>query len=123
MDSETFTPDNLIAGPFPIVTDEVTVLTGQDLARGCVLGYQTSGGKAVACHKAGTDDGRREAKSILAEDCDSTLGDVEHVPVYITGEFNANALSFGATTTVAANVEVELRDLSIFLKDPETPVE
>lgn len=39
--TETYTPDNLIAGPFPRIGGSVTILSGNDLARGTVLGRVT----------------------------------------------------------------------------------
>lgn len=41
--SEAYNPDRLIAGDFPILTADVTLLDGEDLARGSVLGKVTIG--------------------------------------------------------------------------------
>jgi hypothetical protein len=56
--------------------DQVTVLSGQNLIAGTVVGAQTSGGKFVAYDNAGTDDGRRTVAGILVADCNASAGDV-----------------------------------------------
>lgn len=45
--------------------DEITVLSGQNLVAGAVLGKVTASGKYVAFDNVGTDDGRRTAAGIL----------------------------------------------------------
>ena len=55
--------------------DEVTILSGQNLAAGHVVGKQTSGGKFVAYDNAGTDDGRRAVAGVLVAAVDATSGD------------------------------------------------
>ena len=39
--TETFTPDSLIGGDFPLITRDYTLLTGQSVVRGAVLGKVT----------------------------------------------------------------------------------
>ena len=56
--------------------DNVTVLSGQNLVAGAVIGRQTSGGKVVAYDNAGTDDGRRTAAGILLKAVNASGGDV-----------------------------------------------
>jgi hypothetical protein len=65
--------------------------------------------KAVAANT----DGSARPVEILADDADSTAADVE-CETYTTGDFNTNALIFGAGVT-AANSEDALRALGIFL--------
>jgi hypothetical protein len=111
--SETFTPDKLIAGDYPIVTDIVTIDTGV-LTRGAVLGKITASGKYVLCNSAGTDDGSRTPVAVLAEDADASSADVQAV-VYLSGAFNAAACTFGGTDTAATH-RAALRDVNIYLK-------
>lgn len=90
-------PDNLIAGPSDVIAIEVTVAEKVGVAgRGTVLGKVTSSGKCVLVNSEGTDDGRRAAYAILAEDVDATEADVV-AAAYIRGEFNENELVFGGT--------------------------
>lgn len=56
--------------------DEITVLSGQNLVAGAVLGKVTASGKYVAYDNAGTDDGRRTVAGILVPDADASGGDV-----------------------------------------------
>lgn len=95
------TPDNLVAGPADLIPIPITVVSGEGiLARGSVLGKVTASGKYALVNSAGTDDGRRTAAVVLAEDIDATDADAVTV-AYDNGEFNENALVFGGTDTVA----------------------
>lgn len=110
----THTPDELIAGDYPVVTDIITVLSGENLARGTVLGRISASGKHVIVNSAGTDDGRRAPVAILAEACDASGGDKQAL-VYLSGAFNEGKCVFGGTDTAATH-RAALRDLNIYLK-------
>ena len=107
----TFTPDNLIAGDFDIVTKEVTLKAGTNYVRGHVL-QALSGGDAGKFGAVTTD---ASAKYILLEDVDATGGDKKSVAA-ITGKFNKNKLTLGSGATLAG-VAAALEPLSIFLVD------
>lgn len=110
----TYTPDNLIAGhKMPIVTDSVTVISGQKLIRGTVVGLITASGKAKKLDSA-SSDGSEKFYGILAEDVDATLADSVGA-VYLTGEFNQSALVLGGTTT-AASVKAAARYAGVFFR-------
>jgi hypothetical protein len=109
-----FSFDQLFAGDYPVVSEEVTILSGQTLSRGAVIGRQTSGLKGVLVDSDGTDDGRRAPYGVLAEDVDASGGDVVST-VYLTGEYNVNALSFGAGDTAATH-KTALRALNIYVR-------
>jgi hypothetical protein len=64
---------------------------------------------------AAATDGSNDPEAILADVADPSGGDVS-VGIYLTGEFNSGALSFGAGLT-AALVKASLRRKGIFLKD------
>ena len=51
--STTYSPDNLIAGEFPLLSKVVTLLSGQNLARGAVLGKITKAGASSAAKGGG----------------------------------------------------------------------
>jgi hypothetical protein len=68
-------------------------------------------GKMRKCVAANTDGSQRPVE-ILADAADSTAADVE-CETYTTGDFNPNAITFGAGVT-AANSEAALRALGIF---------
>jgi len=113
MSTETFTPDNLFAGDFDVVTDAGTLITGQNLTRGAVLGKITASGKLNLSLSAASD-GSQTPFAILAESADATSAD-KACSIYLAGEFNQAALTFGTAHT-AATTKAGLRALGIFLK-------
>lgn len=56
--------------------DAVTVLSGQNLVAGTVIGRVTASGKYVAYDNAGTDDGRRTVAGIIVDNTNASGGDV-----------------------------------------------
>jgi len=111
--SDAFVPDQLIAGPLQLVTDTVTLISGQTLTRGAVLGKITASGKYTLSLAAATD-GSEVPSVILADDVDASGGD-KLAGVYLAGEFNAGAMTFGTGHT-AASTKDALRDAGIHLK-------
>lgn len=111
--AELFIPDQLIAGPFQLITDVGTLLAGGPLPRGSVLGKITASGK-YTLSLAAAGDGSQVPVAILADAADSTAGDVP-IGVYLAGEFNANALNLGAGWTVPT-ITAALRSSTIFIK-------
>jgi len=111
--SDTFVPDQLIAGRFPLVTDTVTLVSGQNLKRGAVLGKITASGKYTLSLSA-AGDGSQTPAAILADDVNATGGD-KQAGIYLAGEFNTNATTFGTGHT-AASTKDGLRALGIYLK-------
>ena len=107
--------DNLFVtgSGYPIVTDSLTIASGSNLVRGTVLGVITTGGKAAKVDST-KSDGSQTAYAILAQDTDATSADVV-APVYLTGEYNGNALVFGGTDVVATHKSA-LRKIGIFIK-------
>ena len=110
----TATQDSLFGGNFPVETLEATVLSGQNVTRGTVLGKITASGKLVIVNSAGTDDGRRAPYAVLADDCDASGGDKTAL-VYLTGSFNEDKLVFGGTDTISTHRDA-LRNLGIFAR-------
>ncbi|TWA75639.1 bacteriophage lambda head decoration protein D [Azospirillum brasilense] len=111
--AETYVPDQLIAGRFPLVTDTVTLAAGQNLPRGAVLGVITATGKFKLSAAASTD-GSQTPTAILVDGVNATNGDTL-AGVYLTGEFNQRAVTFGAGHSVSSTKEA-LRLREIFLK-------
>ncbi len=112
---ETFTPDNLLASDYPLVTDIRTVLTGQNLARGTVLAEDSGNGdKLVPVDSASATASIKAPVCILAEAVDASVGDTEAL-VYLSGAFNEAALVFGGADTPDTHRKA-LRDLNIYLK-------
>ncbi len=117
MATETFTPDNLVAGTTQLVTESVTIVSGQTIVRGAVLGKITTGGK-YTLSLTGSSDGSEKAYAIAAEDVDASGGD-EAAAVYIKGEFNENSLTLGTGHTIDT-AKTDLRDVGINIKTAVT---
>jgi hypothetical protein len=111
--SETLTPDKLIAGDYPLVTDIVTIAAGADLERGACLGKVTASGNYALCDST-AEDGSQSPVAILAEDAAAASESVKAV-VYLSGAFNEDAVAFGGTDTADTH-RAALRDLNIYLK-------
>lgn len=110
--STSYTPDKLLAGDMPLAAKKVTILTGQNLTRGAVLGKITSGGKYILSLSAAVD-GSQTPDAILAHDVDATAADKE-AEVYTRGDFNENALTIGTAHT-ADSIREGLRAKGIHL--------
>ena len=106
--------DNLLAGDFPIVTESITLVSGENRTRGALLGKVTASGKYKLSLSAAVD-GSQTPVAILGRDTDASAADVVTVG-YFSGEFNQNELTYGTGHT-AATVKANLQARSIFLKD------
>lgn len=112
--SETYTPDNLVAGGTQLVARSITVASSAALVRGAVLGRITASGKYILSASAAVD-GSETPDLVLAEDCDASGGDVTNVAAFEKGEFNETALTFG-TGHDADSVRETLRGVGIHIK-------
>lgn len=115
--AETYIPDQLIAGNFKLVTGSVTVLSGQVLQRGAVLGQVTASGKYVLALSAAVD-GSQNPVAIAADYIDASAGDVVG-GIYLSGEFSGGALTLGTGITLAA-ATAALRPLAMYVKTSVT---
>jgi hypothetical protein len=109
----TFTPDELIAGDAKIEAREGTILSGQNVLRGTVLGKITASGKYVKSLSASVD-GSQVPNAILLEDVDATSADKVGA-VALSGTFNENSLILGTAHTVAS-IRDALRDVNIYTR-------
>lgn len=113
LNTETFNLDDLLGGDYPLVTKEITLLSGENLSRGAVLGKVTASDK-YRLSDAGASDGSETPVAILAKDTDATTQDTVTV-AYLSGEFNERALTLGPGHSLSS-VQEGLRDLNIYLK-------
>ncbi|MFQ5510198.1 MAG: head decoration protein [Leptospirillia bacterium] len=113
--STPYTPDRLIGGDLKLVTESVTLALGQNLLRGALLGKITGSGEYVLSLAAALD-GSEVPVAVLVADTNATTG-ATVAGIYLAGEFNENAITFGAGHT-AASVKDALRNLNIYLKSP-----
>lgn len=97
--SETYSPDRLIAGdPARLLARSITLISGQNLSRGAVLGKITASGKYNLSLSAAAD-GSETPDLILAEDTDASAGDVVTI-AYERGDFDENEVTLGTAHTV-----------------------
>lgn len=92
---EIYSNDNLIAGGAPIVTNDATLASGQNLARGACLGRITASGKLAICDLAATD-GSETPMGVLVHAVDASTADKGCV-FYSAGEFHADEMTWHAS--------------------------
>lgn len=111
--STSFIPDNLIAGNHDeLVGEKITLLSGQNLVRGAVIGKVTASEK-YKISLADDTIGSETPDLILAEDCDASAGDKQAL-AYSRGDFIAQALTIGTGHTIAS-IKEGLRVKNIIL--------
>lgn len=116
--SSTYTPDRLVAGnQVGLIARQITVISGQNLVRGAVLGKITASSKYNLSLSAAAD-GSQTPDLILAEDCDASGGDATAL-AYEAGVFNTNALTIGAAHTLAS-IQEGLRAKGIHFQTAES---
>ena len=108
--------DNLYTGNFPLKTKPVTVLSGENVVRGQVMGKVTASGKFRACN-VGLSDGAEVAEAIMAGDVDASLADVPGI-TYLTGSFSSNGMTIAQTPSAdtLAGHDAEMRLRSLFVE-------
>lgn len=99
--------------------EDIVILSGEDLKRGCLLGKVTASGKYQP-YKPDAADGTETIAGVLGCDVDATEGD-EPAFMYITGEFNKSALTYyaGASGSNLDNGVHDDGDCFIVLKSEE----
>ncbi|RTL21740.1 MAG: head decoration protein [Rhodocyclaceae bacterium] len=88
---ETQAVDNVLLGQYEAVDMPGTLLSGQNLTRGTVVGKVTASGKLKA-YASGNNDGSENPVGIMARDTNATGGDVKTL-YYATGVFNKKGLT------------------------------
>lgn len=117
MATEEIIPGDMIANDYPVAVRNVTLVSGQNLVRGAVLGKITTGGKYTLALGA-SSDGSETPRYVLAAGCDASGGDTTAV-VYASGAFDGSKLTFGTGIT-AADLETawEATQAPLFVKTP-----
>ena len=103
----SFKPDNLLAAnqELPAVADTLEIAAGQFLLRGSLVNKD---GVLVNANDM-------EVYAVLARACDTTDG-AKEAPVYLTGEFNTDAVKMNENVDNKFAVCVAARHAGIFLK-------
>ena len=113
----SITPQNLIAGEFPRIARVMTISGNGTLVRGSVLGKISADGHY--CLSIPTaNDGSEQPDAILGQDVDLSQGTAQGL-VYLTGEFNPQALTLGNDHTLET-IALAFRTRSIFLRDNQS---
>lgn len=93
---ETTTEDNLIAGSTPpIATKTGTLITGQNLVRGAVLGRIGASKKLTECN-TGAADGSQVPMAILVHATDASAAD-KTCQIYVAGDFHKDEMTWHAS--------------------------
>ena len=113
MATQTYTPENLLAGGSTPVSETAIILDGQTLALGEIVAKVTATGKIKALDTAASD-GTETPFGILSEAVSASGADKTSL-VWIKGEFRINAVT--SSTSTPALQKPNLRLLGIYLKD------
>lgn len=111
-----FDPNDIIADAKNLFTRSVTLVSGENVVRGTVLGKITTGGKYNKSLSAASD-GSQTPVAIAAEDMDASGGD-KTIMVYLNGDFKASKLTYGASHTKTTLFE-QLARIGIRLHDDQ----
>lgn len=96
--------------------ENITIVSGQDLPAGAVLGKITTGGKYTALDQ-GAGDGSQAAAGILLDACDASAGDVAAAIIARDAEVNAAALEWGTQSPTEVTTGLaELATLGIIAR-------
>lgn len=110
--STNFTPDDLIVNSDDVIMRKITVLAGQNLVRGAVLGKVSASGKYVLS-AAAAGDGSQAPDCILVDATDATGGDKEAIGIFKASVLESK-LTLGAGHTLDS-IREGLRVKSIHL--------
>lgn len=113
--ADQFNPVQFFAGPKEVTNKKEVLVSGQNLVRGAVLGRITASGKLTLSNN-GASDGSQVPVAILAYDVDASGGDAV-CQVYVSGEFNSDALTWHASfDTEAERLQAFLAPSTIVIK-------
>ena len=81
-----------------IARDNITIISGQNLNAGTVLGRITASGKWTL-HNPTASDGSEVARGVLGSDCDATIADKKAVGIVRLAEVKGAMLIYKAAIT------------------------
>ncbi len=104
--------DDLLVNGDDTLTRQITLISGQNLTRGAVLGKITASGKYTLSASAAAD-GSQTPDAVLAEDTDASGGDKLTV-AYFSARVKSNKVVLGAGHTLASIQEgLRVKDIHI----------
>lgn len=114
LNTGTVTQDKLLIGGHPPIIAPITLLSGQNLQRGQVLGRITASGKYKA-YDSGASDGSQTPRAILHTSTNATADTA--TLAYRHGEFGvAGVVGLGADAAAKRVTTEALEAVGIFLK-------
>jgi hypothetical protein len=109
----TYEPDHLfVSSKVAVLTKGITIKEGVVAKRGSVIALEADTQKGIVADKTSTG---AVLQGILTDDVNASEGDCI-ATIYLSGEFNADALMF-AEGTVLADYEQELRKLGMYTQN------
>jgi hypothetical protein len=113
--TDTFNPDGLIAGDNPApLTRTMTIISGQNVTRGTVMGKITASGKLSIVNDANSD-GTENPYSVMAQDVDASGGDKSGL-TFELGLFDGSKLTFGGDDVLADHRDA-MHGRGLYVKD------
>lgn len=91
--------------------DVVTVVSGQNLKAGEVIGIITASGKATSYDNDAVD-GSETAMGVMYDDCDASTADTEATVITRLAEVSKDKLVWGAGVTLQAEKDAAYTDLN-----------
>lgn len=104
--------------------ENVTLLSGEDLVAGTVLGVVTASGKYAQVDPEASN-GLETAKAVLLRDSDATDGDLEVAVLARDAEVQKDDLTYstGATAQQKSDFDADLKDVGIIVRSGPSTVE
>lgn len=110
-----YSPKNILTGAGSYTTRKITLISGQNLTAGAVLGKITASGKYNLSLSAAVD-GSNTPDMILAQDTDASAGDKETLVFETVDSIPDEVLTIGAGHTLAT-IREGLRVKGILIDD------
>ena len=114
----TYNEDGLQIGGLEFITEEGTILSGESVVRGEVVGKVTASGKYIPCDHT-VSDGSQIPRGIMVMAIDASAADVTGV-FYTHGQFDSDKLTFGGTSDID-DLKDALKDANLYTKDLVSP--
>lgn len=106
--------DGLIAGGRIITDDNATLVSGQSVVRGELLGQITTGGKWKT-FASNASDGSQLTPAVALETVDASAGD-KPIAIALAGEFDGKSMTFSHSGDTYATLKALLRAFAIYIK-------
>lgn len=117
MELGTYKSDNLIAGDYPTVVDEIELVGPASFKRGDVVGI--SNNKVVKLVDSSSNDGSEVPVGIITENISLEENEKVISTIYIKGEFSVRHVNFGGNNTFKDHKN-KMNNIGLILKHTVT---